>query len=396
MASFMRHAETPAVAAIATTDENLPQEQPRADDGGYHNAKPRRYLGMSVDDELPDLIAPPTPEGNDKDRPGYGEGVQYWDERHAEDEEDARKFDWLFEYVHLKGLLARHVARDASVLQLGCGNSLLAQEWCADGHTGPLVNVDFSPVVVEQMEALVRDAATPHFGNVCYKVADVCNLGDKEYPSNSFDAVVDKATFDCIACNESYQQNLEAMLRCACRVLKPGGVYLLITLGDPASRLLWLADEEDLDWDVSVSYMTIRSEKDTARNHQRIYGATDVAAAAVADGDDQECEKVATGGSSSGSSGRSSGGSVTPMGAPTSEESCTVVAEGHAGGAGGAGLEGQVNAGGRAFIDAISEASDVVLSEEVAVTGNDAWEEQLRGVEEEDHTFVYICRKWYD
>ena len=59
----------------------------------------------------------------------YGGGVAYWDTRHAEDATSERKFDWLFEYAHLRNLLSKHIAHDDAVLQLGCGNSRLAQEW---------------------------------------------------------------------------------------------------------------------------------------------------------------------------------------------------------------------------------------------------------------------------
>ena len=48
----------------------------------------------------------------------YGGGVVYWDKRHANDASEDRTFDWLFEFAHLRGLLAKHIAPDAAVLQL--------------------------------------------------------------------------------------------------------------------------------------------------------------------------------------------------------------------------------------------------------------------------------------
>ena len=263
------------------------------------------------------------------EEPAYGGGVEYWNVRHSEAAEDGRKFDWLYEHAHLKTFLGLHVGADAAVLQLGCGNSRLAVEWCAGGHRGRLQNVDFSPVVVEQMRREVPRGfdgnVLPLYSNVSYDVADVRSLSERDFPSSSFDAVLDKATFDCISCNSTNKQaDLEAMLLCAFRVLRPGGVFLLVSMGDPESRVMWLDDEPGLDWTVSVSYMLIRSKRDTDRN----------------------CR--AAGDSSDG------------------EESSSAVDK---------------------------AVEEVLVSDPVLVSGNDSWEKELCEVGEDDHTFVYICRK---
>ncbi|KAJ1460065.1 S-adenosyl-L-methionine-dependent methyltransferase [Pelagophyceae sp. CCMP2097] len=240
----------------------------------------------------------------------YGAGVRYWEARHAADAFDGVDFDWLFEYTQLRGLLKRHVPQSATVLQLGCGNSRLAEEWANAGHTGEIRNVDYAPRLVAQLKA---DASRrPPLANVSYEVADVRRLSESVFPTDSFDCVFDKSTFDCIACNGAdYSDDLEVMLQHAFRVLRRGGIYLLVSCGDPSTRLPWLEDEEGLDWDVSISFMSVRSRADTDGN----------AAADRAD------------------------------------------------------------------------AAEVHVSEEVLVSGNDDWPEALRGVEEGDHTYVYICRK---
>ena len=210
---------------------------------------------------------PSSPSATKVQAPRYDGGVEYWDTRHVEDAEDRRKFDWLFEYAELRPLLLRYVNTTASVLQLGCGNSRLALEWCRDGHCGTLQNVDFSPSVVAQMQAEIPPES--RYANLSYTVADARVLLD--FPSDSFDAVLDKATFDCMSCNarsapDDSTSDLESMLLSAFRVLRPRGVYILVTCGDPASRLPWLEDEPGLDWDVSASYMRIRSEEATNAN----------------------------------------------------------------------------------------------------------------------------------
>lgn len=163
----------------------------------------------------------------------YGLGVDYWDARHGEDISDHLAFDWLYEYSHLKHVLRAHVAPSASVLQLGCGNSRLALDWARDGHIGLFRNVDYSAVVVKQMQAEApRVDGKLQFPNVSWEVADIRDLSQSAFASGSFDAVLDKGTFDCIACNvESYQADLEAMCLEAFRVLRPGGVLLSCRVG---------------------------------------------------------------------------------------------------------------------------------------------------------------------
>ena len=198
----------------------------------------------------------------------YGSGVEYWAARHAEDHADAISFDWLYEYEQLSCLLKQYVAPDASVLQLGCGNSKLAIDWARDGHRGLLRNVDFCLGVIQQMEAdAPGTAGKPMYPNVSYEVADVRDLGQPAFVSGSFDAVLDKATFDCLACNvtSDYQADLEDMCSEAFRVLRPGGVYILLSLAPPAARLPWLYEEPGLDWSVSVTPFAKRSELETNR-----------------------------------------------------------------------------------------------------------------------------------
>jgi SAM-dependent methyltransferase len=264
------------------------------------------------------------------DSRSYGTGVAYWDRRHAEDAADGRSFDWLFEYNQMKTLLKRYISRDAAVLQLGCGNSRLALEWSLDGHRGVMRNVDFAPRLVAQMNAEALELF-PSCVNVTYEVADVRWLDEHEFPAGSFDAVVDKGTFDCIACNTAgdYQADLESMLRGAFRVLKPGGTYLLLSCGDPESRLPWLDDEPGLEWAVSVALMAIRSQQDTNQNHRALRRTPAVAGA--------------------------------DAGADEPRPS--------------------------------DQAADVFVSDEVLVSESDSWHKELGILVEDQHTFVYICRK---
>ena len=70
------------------------------------------------------------------------------------------------------------------------------------------------------------------------------------YPSSSFDCVLDKGTLDAIQCGSDSGQHAASMLSECQRVLKPGGCLLIITYGQPSSRLTYL-EQRAYDWDVS-------------------------------------------------------------------------------------------------------------------------------------------------
>jgi len=62
-----------------------------------------------------------------------------------------------------------------------------------------------------------------------------------EIVEGSFDCVIDKGTFDCIACAEDGpQKKIEQMLENVYRILSPGGCYICVSRGSPETRLLYL------------------------------------------------------------------------------------------------------------------------------------------------------------
>lgn len=75
-----------------------------------------------------------------------------------------------------------------------------------------------------------------------------------EFADKSFDGVLDKGTLDAILCGEGSAVHAAAMVMEAFRVLKPCGVLMLVTYGDPLSRLPYL--NKIPDWDVSVLALT--------------------------------------------------------------------------------------------------------------------------------------------
>lgn len=77
---------------------------------------------------------------------------------------------------------------------------------------------------------------------------DVRNL---TYQDDTFDLALDKSTIDALLCGENSFINVAKMIKEVQRTLKVGGVYMIISYGQPENRLLHL-EREFLDFDISV------------------------------------------------------------------------------------------------------------------------------------------------
>jgi len=113
----------------------------------------------------------------------------YWDERYTEEE----SFEWCKSYDDFKGLMHKHVRNSDRILMLGCGNSALSEQMYQDGYRN-IVNIDFSPVVIENMKRKCQ-----HLDEMDWLVMDIA---DMTFPSNSFDVVIEKATLDALMVEE--------------------------------------------------------------------------------------------------------------------------------------------------------------------------------------------------
>ena len=61
-----------------------------------------------------------------------------------------------------------------------------------------------------------------------------------EIVQESFHLIIDKGTFDCVACGEqNTHSKIEAMLDNIYRILSPGGSFICVSRGAPETRLLY-------------------------------------------------------------------------------------------------------------------------------------------------------------
>ena len=163
--------------------------------------------------------------------PNYGDPA-YWDQRYRD--QQGKTFDWLEDFDALKPYIqGLSISSDAKVIVLGCGNAEFSEDLYDDPDLGikDVVNIDISPVVIEQMNARSQEKQRP---GMIFEVGDVMSM---KYPDNSFDLAVDKSTIDALLCGENSFLNVAKMTREVQRVLKSGGVYMVISYGTPDTRL---------------------------------------------------------------------------------------------------------------------------------------------------------------
>lgn len=182
----------------------------------------------------------------------------------------ARPCSQHFEFPHRK---------DCRVLIVGCGNSRLGEDMIRDGWTGGIVCVDWSSVVIAQMKAKYTDDAiykltgatsNDRNGNesrptlmefVCADVTEGLSFQD-----GAFDLVICKGCFDALVTGAGSNTNARKLNNECCRLLNTDyGALLVVTHGNPESRMIFFENKED-EWWSGVGIHTITKPK-TERRH---------------------------------------------------------------------------------------------------------------------------------
>jgi SAM-dependent methyltransferase len=149
-------------------------------------------------------------------------GVAAWDERepgpdgrrHAIDPNTRRFLDDVLAQTWL--------AKAGSAIEFGCGTGPMLRHVCRGGWAG--LGIDISRTAIAM--AREQSVGLP----IRYRVADVCRpaLG----PERSFDLVIDGHCLHCI----TQPGDRKAFLRNVRRLLKPRGVFLMLTMCGPVDR----------------------------------------------------------------------------------------------------------------------------------------------------------------
>jgi len=139
-----------------------------------------------------------------KVRQHYDEVAEIYDRRY--DRNRGRSY-----YSHLSRHILEHLPKGKKLLDLGCGTGLFIQRYRKYG--GIAIGLDISPGMIQKARSRCNS------GQFAVGNAEILPFRD-----DSFDALSSLLAF-------SYLKEPESMLREAYRVLRPGGVIAVVTLG---------------------------------------------------------------------------------------------------------------------------------------------------------------------
>jgi len=189
-----------------------------------------------------------------RDPPPYGDsryGQKYWDTRNSAAADVP--FDWYMDYNRLGPVLRRKIStakHNVEVLDLGFGMSELPSRLHGDGWT-KVTAIDYSPAAVSRARGARRHAG---LSELKFLQMDACKL---TFPNESFDVVIDKALFDTVVCSGFAFTRATELLSEVYRVLKPSGLYFLVSHAGVAVRLPYLAHDPSKPWRIEL----VRMEK---------------------------------------------------------------------------------------------------------------------------------------
>ncbi|XP_062115557.1 uncharacterized protein LOC133829779 [Humulus lupulus] len=155
----------------------------------------------------------------------YGDAL-YWDARYIQ---EGGSFDWYQRYSALRPFVRKYFPTTSRVLMVGCGNAVMSEDMVKDGYED-IMNIDISSVAIEMMKR-----KHVHIPQLKYMQMDVRDMS--AFPDDSFDGILDKGTLDSLMCGTDAPVSASQMLGEVSRLLKPGGIYMLITYGDPRVRM---------------------------------------------------------------------------------------------------------------------------------------------------------------
>lgn len=185
---------------------------------------------------------------NKKPAPNFGESL-YWEKRYNLEQTDKPRdysYDWYLTVDKIKAILETYFdsPKGQRVLVLGCGSSTLSAALFEYGFR-VVTSLDVSPVVITRMQQRYRGLE-----GLDFVVGDARRLD--AYQDGHFDFVIDKGLMDSFLCGFRPELDVLEMHSEVLRVLRPEGVFLCVSYGDPVTRLHYF-EHPSLTWNCSVT-----------------------------------------------------------------------------------------------------------------------------------------------
>ena len=161
-----------------------------------------------------------------------------------------RAFDWLENYEALSSIFENFIDRENKIMHVGCGNAPLSEDMYNDGYYD-MVNIDISETCIDYMKGLNRDKPMMKWLTM--------DAMATTFKNEQFDVIIDKSTLDAFLCSDFSEYRAAVYLNEMQRVLKTGGIYLMISYGHPRNRIHHLK-RAHLDFD--ISYLMLYKDGD--------------------------------------------------------------------------------------------------------------------------------------
>mmetsp|Transcript_13162 Transcript_13162/g.33726 ORF Transcript_13162/g.33726 Transcript_13162/m.33726 type:complete len:284 (+) Transcript_13162:78-929(+) len=178
---------------------------------------------------------------------------EYWIDRYATNSPDNDETnEWLLSAAQLGPLLSRSLPKNATVVDVGCGNSTLVFDLLRDTLVGDgcrAVGVDIAPGAIaalaqEQRERVRRGEKSARRAELL--VADLTSPSSKRWIDachGGLDACIDKSTTDGMLCDiKCGADRVRAMYEVIGRELKPKALVVVVSWRSPDDDLAWLLD----------------------------------------------------------------------------------------------------------------------------------------------------------
>jgi len=143
----------------------------------------------------------------------------FWEKEYKEDNSE---YDWYVKYDEISPTLNKYLKAEDKILQIGAGNSTLAEELYKENFKS-ITNIDISEEVVKEMRSNYEKRGI----NINYLQMDMMNL---QFAENNFDAIIDKAGSDVVLVGKKPFKTYRKFMNEIEKVLKENGKFIFITL----------------------------------------------------------------------------------------------------------------------------------------------------------------------